>query len=133
MVVTKLQSRLHAPRKVRRLSQRTLEAQQRQYHEALSYMFSQGIAQVSRDMLQNDVSHRFRKILVSVKFVSAILGQKWLRQFYGRLEFLPSFCRKTSMSIKFLVLGGGGILGLGGGSADFIFLGAGIFLTDMSA
>ena len=34
------------------------------------------------------------------------------------------------MSIKFLVLGGGGgILGLGGrgGSADFIFMGAGIF------
>ena len=31
------------------------------------------------------------------------------------------------MSIKFLVLGGGGILGLGGGggSADFIFMGAG--------
>ena len=42
---------------------------------------------------------------------------------------MPSFCRKTSMSIKFLVLGGGGILGLGGGgSADFIFMGAGIFL-----
>ena len=33
------------------------------------------------------------------------------------------------MSIKFLVLGGGGILGLGGGgSADFTFMGAGIFL-----
>ena len=36
------------------------------------------------------------------------------------------------MSIKFLVLGGGGILGfLGGeGSADFIFMGAGTFLND---
>ena len=35
------------------------------------------------------------------------------------------------MSIKFLVLGGGGILGLGGGgSADFIFMGAGIFLIE---
>ena len=34
------------------------------------------------------------------------------------------------MSIKFLVLGGGYILGFwGGGSADFIFMGAGIFLT----
>ena len=34
-----------------------------------------------------------------------------------------------AMSIKFLVLGGGGILGLGGGgSADFIFMGTGIFL-----
>ena len=33
------------------------------------------------------------------------------------------------MSIKFLVWGGGGVLGFGGGSADFIFMGAGIFLT----
>ena len=35
------------------------------------------------------------------------------------------------MSIKFLVLGGGGILGFGGrggGGADFIFMGARIFL-----
>ena len=33
------------------------------------------------------------------------------------------------MSIKFLVLAGGGILGSGGGgSADFIFMGARIFL-----
>ena len=31
------------------------------------------------------------------------------------------------MSIKFLVLGGG-YFGLGGGSADFIFMGAVIFL-----
>ena len=35
------------------------------------------------------------------------------------------------MSIKFLVLGGGGILGLGGGgSADFIFMGAEFFLKN---
>ena len=34
------------------------------------------------------------------------------------------------MSIEFLLLGGGGILGFGeGGSADFIFMGARIFLT----
>ena len=32
------------------------------------------------------------------------------------------------MSIKFRVLEGGGILGGGGGSADFIFMGARIFL-----
>ena len=39
------------------------------------------------------------------------------------------------MSIKFLVLGGGGgILGLGGGGvADFIFMGAGIFLITVVA
>ena len=36
--------------------------------------------------------------------------------------------QEKPMSIKFLVLGGGGILGLGGGSADFIFMGARIFL-----
>ena len=35
------------------------------------------------------------------------------------------------MSIKFLVLGGGDILGFwGGGSADFFFMGARIFLID---
>ena len=40
------------------------------------------------------------------------------------------FLQKKSMSIEFLVLGGGGILGFGGGggSADFIFMGARIFL-----
>ena len=32
------------------------------------------------------------------------------------------------MSIKFLVLGGGGYFGFGGGSADLIFMGARIFL-----
>ena len=38
------------------------------------------------------------------------------------------------MSIKFLVLGGGGYFGFwgGGGSADFIFMGAGIFLRQVS-
>ena len=35
------------------------------------------------------------------------------------------------MSIKFLVLGGG-ILGLGGGGADFIFMGAGIVLREIA-
>ena len=42
------------------------------------------------------------------------------------------FLQEKPMSIKFLVLGGGGILGFGGGgggSADFIFMGARIFLT----
>ena len=44
---------------------------------------------------------RVRKILVRGSEV-----WKWVRQIYGRLEFLLSFCKKTSMSIKFLVLGG---------------------------
>ena len=38
------------------------------------------------------------------------------------------FLQEKPMSIKFLVLGGGGgILGLGGGAADFIFYGRGDF------
>ena len=59
-----------------------------------------------------------RKIMVSVKMF-AILGRKWLRQFYGRL--------KTSMPIKFPVFGGGTFFLGGGGGADYIFMGARIF------
>ena len=62
----------------------------------------------------------FRKILVSAKFVSAILGP-----FYGHLEKCVLSAGKT-MSVKFPFLGGGGVWG--GGSADFIFMGARIFL-----
>ena len=72
----------------------------------------------------------FRKILVSVKFVSPILGPEMAaRNFMGAWKKCVLSAGKP-MSIKFLVLGGGGILGLGGGggSADFIFTGAGIFL-----
>ena len=69
----------------------------------------------------------FRKILVSVKFCPQFWGRKWVRQFYGRLEFLLSFCRKISMSIKFLVLGGGHFGFGGGGSADFILWARGFF------
>ena len=42
-----------------------------------------------------------------------------------------SVLQEKPMSIKFLVLGGGGgILGFGGGGADFIFMGALIFLRN---
>ena len=79
---------------------------------------------------------KIRKILVSVKFVCPqFWGRKWRRQFYGRLEKLRSFCRKTSTPVKYLVsfffLGGGGyLLGFlgGGGSADFVSMGARSFL-----
>ena len=47
--------------------------------------------------------------------------------FYGRLEFLCSFCRKT-LHVHKIPRFRGGIWGFGGGSADFIFMGAGIFL-----
>ena len=43
--------------------------------------------------------------------------------FYGRLEEMRSFCRKKTMSIKFLVLGGGGIFGFWeGGGVPILFL-----------
>ena len=55
----------------------------------------------------------------------------------GRANFMGTwknafFLQEKPMSIKFLVLGGGGISGFGGGggSADFIFMGARIFLND---
>ena len=70
----------------------------------------------------------FRKILVSVKFLSATLGPEMGASILWTPGKKRSFCRKKPMSIEFLVLGGG-ILGLGGGggSADFIFMGARIF------
>ena len=70
-----------------------------------------------------------RKILVSVKFVSAILGPETAAPILWTPGKMRSFCRKTCVHIipRFR---GGGILGLGGrgGSADFIFMGARIFL-----
>ena len=75
----------------------------------------------------------FRKILVSVKYLSATPGPEMAAPILwtpGRNASVRS-AGKT-MSIKFLVLGGGGILGFGGGggSADFIFMGARIFLRN---
>ena len=70
-----------------------------------------------------------RKILVSVKFVSAILGP----EMGASIKFLwtPGKCAlsagKTNVH-KIIVLGGVFWV-LGGGSADFIFMGARIFLT----
>ena len=54
-----------------------------------------------------------------------------MRQFYGRLEKMRSFCRKTHVH-KIPRFRGGGVFwvwGGGGGSADFIFMGARIFLN----
>ena len=57
-------------------------------------------------------------------------GRKWLRQFYGCLEFLRSFCRKDLHVHKIPRFGGSiWVWGGGGGrSANFIFMGARIFL-----
>ena len=56
---------------------------------------------------------------VRKNFCPQFWGWKWLRQFYGRLEKLRSFCRKTSMRIKFLALGGV-ILGFFGGRVPIL-------------
>ena len=63
-----------------------------------------------------------RKILVSVKFLSAILGAEMAAPILWTPGKMRPFCRKTSMSIKFLVLGGG-IWGLGGGGVPIHFYG----------
>ena len=70
------------------------------------------------------------EILVSVKFVSAILGPEMGAPIIWTPGENASVLQEKPMSIKFLVLGGGGYLGFGGGggSADFIFMGARIFL-----
>ena len=79
----------------------------------------------------------FRKILVSVKFVSAILGPEMAAPILRTPGKMRSFCRKTCVH-KIPRFGGGGYFGFGGGgSADFIFMGARIFLSflggDMAA
>ena len=70
-----------------------------------------------------------RKILVSVKFFSAILGPEMAAPILWTPGKMRSFCRKNHVH-KIRVLGGGVYFGFfgGGGSADFIFMGAQIFL-----
>ena len=66
-----------------------------------------------------------RKIPVSVKFLSAILGPEMATPILWTPGKMPSFCRKTSMSIKFLVFGGG--FWVWGGECRFYFYGRGDF------
>ena len=60
---------------------------------------------------------------MSVKFLSAILGQEMA----APILWTPGKCVRSAgkaMSIKFLVLGGGGYFGFwGGGSGRFYFYG----------
>ena len=68
---------------------------------------------------------------MSVKFVSAILGPEMAAPILWTPGKMRSFCRKTHVH-KIPRFRGGGVFwvfGGGGGSADFIFMGAGIFLT----
>ena len=76
----------------------------------------------------------FRKILVSIKFVSAILGPEVAAPILwtpGKKCVLSG--RKTCVHKIPRFRGGGGgviwVLGGVGGSADFIFVGAGILLN----
>ena len=73
------------------------------------------------------------KILVSVKCFALNSGAgNGLANFMGAWKNCVLSAGKPSMPIKFLVLGGGGgiwvFLGGEGGSSDFIFMGARIFL-----
>ena len=71
----------------------------------------------------------FRKSLVSEKcFASNSGAGNGCTNFMGTWNFCVLSAGKPPMPIKFLFFGGRGILGLGGGCADFIFMGAGIFL-----
>ena len=65
---------------------------------------------------------------MSVKFVSAILGPEMAAPILWTPGKDALFLQEKPMSIKFRVLGGVVFWVLGGGSADFIFMGAGIFL-----
>ena len=75
-----------------------------------------------------------RKILVSVKVMSAILGPEMAAPVLWTPGKMLSFCRKTYVH-KIPRFRGGGYFGFGGGGgggggggADFIVMGPGIFL-----
>ena len=77
----------------------------------------------------------FRNILVSVKFLSAILGPEMGAPILWTPGKMRPFYRKNHVHKMPRFYGGGGILGFGGGggSADFIFMGARIFLNSACA
>ena len=73
-----------------------------------------------------------RKILVSVKFLSAILGPEMAAPILWTPGKMRPFCRKSHVHKIPRFRGGGGVFWvLGGGSADFIFMGARIFLKEL--
>ena len=59
---------------------------------------------------------------MSVKFVSAILGPEMAAPILWTPGKNASVLQEKATSIKFLVLGGGGIWGLGGGEVPILFL-----------
>ena len=76
-----------------------------------------------------------RKILVSVKFLSAIMGPEMGAPILWTPGKMLPFCWKNHVH-KIPRFRGGGYFGFGGGgvgSADFIFMGARIFLKKIEA
>ena len=74
-------------------------------------------------------SANVRKILVSVKFMSAILGPEMAAPILWTPRISAFFLQENLHVHKIPRFGGVfGVWGGGGGSADFIFMGAGIFL-----
>ena len=71
---------------------------------------------------------KIRKILVSVKFVSAILGPEMAAPILWTTGKNALFLQEKTYVHKIPRFRGGGYFGFGGGgSADFIFMGTGIF------
>ena len=66
--------------------------------------------------------HRIRKILVSVKFVSAILGPEMAAPILWAPGENAPLSADNLHAIKFLVLGGRGDFGFGGGGVPILFL-----------
>ena len=63
---------------------------------------------------------KVRKILVSIKYLSAILGPEMAAPIIWGPGKMRSFCRKTLHVHKIPRFGGGVFWAFGGGSADFI-------------
>ena len=73
----------------------------------------------------------FLKIPVSVKFVSAILGPEMAAPILWAPRISAFFLQENLHVHKFPRFGGGGLFWVWGGeSADFTFVGAGIFLSN---
>ena len=78
------------------------------------------VAPFRRPLLQS--ADIFRKTLVSVKFLSAILGPEMAAPILWAPGKNAFFLQEKTMSIKFLLLGGGGgILGFLGGGVPILF------------
>ena len=83
------------------------------------YVRRLGACAMTTKFLDNKI---FRNILVSVKFVSAILGPAMAAPILWTPGKMGSFCRKTCVH-KIPRFGGGGVFwGLGGGGVPILFL-----------